>query len=70
MALPAEALFSREDFHRVCFIATDAELCALYRRECLHKDDGTAEALLNLLCAAVAESEMVRRGLMSYPLYN
>lgn len=65
MALPIEALFRREDFHRVCFLVTDAELRALYEREC-----GGAKELPDLLCAAVAEMEMARRGLVQLPLNN
>ncbi len=70
MALPIEGAYSREDFHLVCFNATDEQLRLLYERECKHEDDGTAEGLLNLLCAAVAEMEMVRRGLLTYPMSN
>lgn len=70
MALAIESLFDREDFHKVCFLATDAELKALYERERHHIDDGSPEALVNLLCGAVAEMEMVRRGLMQWPMDN
>ena len=70
MPLPIESLYDRESFEKICFLATDDQLRAIYARELSNKDDGTEIGLLNLLCAAIAEIEMVRRGLKVYPLQN